>query len=357
MPTRYLAAAGYGYNGVTIYDVTDPGSPSELGTVVNSAGELNSPWGLAKYVDQPYLLAAQAPAVGGVSLIDVSDVENPAVVDDLNSSNYNDGRYAYGHPDGDHAIATFRADSYLGIFLRGETVTEAGAYDDAIGGSMASPQGMIINAAGTIVYVAAGFDDGITVIDISTIASPSLAQLCAFTGGNNPVGVCLNGDEDVVFVSQPSTIFALDAGYSTGSPTALVTTPLDSLATTGTGPRCIRVYGNYLFAFASDPLIESINVADPEAMALADTLAVGGIPAGAGQFDISADGQYLYVPTGTDDSVDIIDISDPTNMSLAGTINDVTKLDNCRAVAYWGPSASGNLVVPSGLNSGLRLSL
>jgi hypothetical protein len=92
----------------------------------------------------------------------------------------------------------------------------------------------------------------------------------------------------------------------------------------------ISIVGNYAYVLGrptgGPTALTSVDVSNPLAMVVVDVITHANFGTGS---RVAAAGSYAYV-TGdaTTDAVTIIDISDPTNLAVAGTISDATDLSS-----------------------------
>ncbi|MDB9944496.1 hypothetical protein OAD26_00660, partial [bacterium] len=110
------------------------------------------------------------------------------------------------------------------------------------------------------------------------------------------------------------------------------------------GPRSIAVSGDYAYVAANaDNSLRIVDISDPTNPSI-----VGGVKddtnlAAAQSVDVS--GNYAYVAANADNSLRIVDISDPTNPSIVGGVKDDTNLLDISSV-----SISGNYAYVANLN-------
>lgn len=97
--------------------------------------------------------------------------------------------------------------------------------------------------------------------------------------------------------------------------------------------------GTHLFVAsgAVSSIITSIDITTVGGATVVDTIDVGGTQ-GFRDMDIHPSGNYIFVTSNSSDTLFIINVSDPTNMTLEGSITDATDLD----------SAGGLCVDPAG---------
>ncbi len=121
---------------------------------------------------------------------------------------------------------------------------------------------------------------------------------------------------------------------------------LTKLATLSTGsyyknPRALAVSGDYVFSLAGG-LVKSListDVSNPSSPTFVDQYQDSSNL--TGPFKVILEGNYAYLVSSTNDSLVIVDISDPTNMSApsggaGGVLVDSTNLDDARDIAISG---------------------
>jgi len=265
-----------------------PGAPAHAGAITDTATTaLNYAWGI--YVAGKYAYVA-SDADDGVEILDISDPANPTHVGAITD-------------DG-----TTELNVAAGIYV-----------------------------AGHYAYVAAYGDDGVEVLDISDPANPThvgaitddgtteLDGACGIyvVGHYAYVAACADDGVEVLDISDPANPTHVGAITDDG------TTALD-------GATDIYVAGKYAYvaAFADDG-VEVLDISDPANPTHVGVIFDDATTALDGAYSIYVAGHYAYVATGSDvaasseDGVEVLDISDPSNPTHVGAIFDdaTTALD------------------------------
>lgn len=335
---KYLAAASHLGDRVVIYNVTDPSNVSLVGDTGATFPDLND---LSVCRKVGNAIVTSSVVNHHVSLIDISDLENPSVEDTLTASGqFENARWAEPHPNGTHMLMTFRDGDRVSCFnpnLTTGEITQASFLDDADAGvDMDGPQQIVISESGQFAYVSTIDDDDIAVIDISDPDNISLTASVLVTGVGNIVGITRIGD--VLFVNDSTAgladLFALDAsdedapegdtklGTLTDEDAASVQLLLPSKD------------GNYVYGISfTTPEVVVFDVSDVENMSVAGKLAINSFARGG--FTIDSDG-ILYASDPDNDRIYIIDaVTDPENPASLGTIVDATRLNAVHGLDVW----------------------
>ncbi len=219
--STYVVAAAKSANKIMIYDISNPASPTSVGSLADDGSrELEGPVELdiATIGGTPYAVVA-AYADKGIDIVDISDPTNPTSVGSLADDDSRELNAPY-----DVAITTIGSSTYAvvtGYVDDGVQIVDisdptspsatAKLQDDSNkGGCTASqvcldgPVDVEIATIGGSTYavVAGSIDDGIEIIDISTPASPVYVSeledgtdtgFCTAANGER----CLDGPRDV----------------------------------------------------------------------------------------------------------------------------------------------------------------
>ena len=240
--STYVVAAAQLADKIVIYDISDPTSPTSVGSLADSGSrELEGPVELdiATIGGKPYAVVA-AYNDHGIEIIDISDPTSPsATATVVNSGNGNNRCLAAeSHPclNGpvDVEITTIGGSTYAvvagsiddGIEIidisdpsSPSSVGRMTEYDDFTR-ELEGANGVAITTIGSSTYavVASTQDDGISIIDISTPSSPVYVSeledgtdtgVCTAANGER----CLDGPRDVRIETIRGFTYAIVASY------------------------------------------------------------------------------------------------------------------------------------------------
>jgi len=235
--------------------------------------------------------------------------------------------------------ATFD-DVYLSMSDR--VLEEVGSVRDtesSQGGSATALHGpRSIFVVGDYLYAGSYSDEGLSVVDVSDPSSPVEVGYVTDTeqGGSATTlddvrGVYVQGDYayvtselddglSVVDVSDPSSPVEVGAVRDTESPQGGTATTLD-------GAYGVFVRGIYAYvASYTDDGLSIVDVSDPsspyEIGSINDSAGGGSGTVLNGACSVYVVGDYAYVASYTDDSLSIIDVSDPSSPVEVGSVND-----------------------------------
>ena len=292
--STYAAVTAFN-EGVQILDVTDPYSVAAAGSIADDdALELGGPAGIATFESGGSTYAAVAASTdSGVQILNVTDPSD---------------------------------------------ITAAGSINNTDALELNGPQGIAIFESGGSTYaaVAAYVDDGVQILDVSNPYSVTAA------GSINNTGTLeLNGPQDIaIFASGGSTYAAVAALDGNGVQILNVTDPhsvtaagsitnTDDLKLDGARGIAVFVSGNSTYAAVAayrDSAVQVLNITDPS-----DITAAGSInntdaprlqaPRGIAVF-VSGNSTYAAVAAPDSSAVQVLDVTDPYNVTAAGRIGD-----------------------------------
>jgi hypothetical protein len=349
----YLA---YQLDGMEIFDVSDPGSVTKLGSL-----DLLSSTNAITVVDSIAYLSAWR---SGVDIIDVSDPTNPImlgnsstpgqvldtqvangmaytaayrgglqIIDISSPSTPMLGSYSITTPDEYASIMNTKlagSTLYASSLDNGLQIIDAGVPDSLAFLGAYQPEGLVwyVEVADDLAYVVVKnlpTDSGIHIVDISDPGSP--VQIGKFLG--------LENLEDIVF--DDGLLYAID--YRAGLHILDVNDPTKpSLVSTldcGESISSIAISGDFVYLIDSGAKsgMLSVDVSDPKNPFIVHKFT--DMP-GGWAFGITINAPYAYVitvpsgdyepdpPTGSPGGVHVIDISDPSTPLLLGTFADET---------------------------------
>ncbi len=300
-----IALAGdYAYiadsnSGLAVIDISNPGSPTYAGGY-NTPG---SAQGVSISGDYAYVGDG---TVGGLQVLDISDPTNPTP-----AGSYDTPGMAYGATlSGDYAYV---ADGFSGGVLVLDisdptSPTYVGDYDTP-------GYAYWVSLWGDRAFVADGTLGGVHVLDISNPASPVFEDSLLGAGYVNYVA--LAGDH--AFVTDSGTgLLVVDIADPVIPPVLVGSNGFAE------GAYSVAVSGDYAYVStgigATYPGLLVFDITDPGSPTLVDsvTWAYGG-------YSVSVDGDYAYVcdiwSLGSLSAGTVVDISDPTNLAVAGSLS------------------------------------
>ena len=300
----YALVASHDDDGVQIIDITDPASPSATASVTNGTGgfdELDDAFSITTAVIDGRAYALVANAAGrGVQIINITDPASPSATASVTS-----GQGGFGVLDGVYSVTT--------------AVIDGRTY--ALVTSLAS---------------------GVQIMDITDPASPNATAYV--TSGQGGFGVLSGAFTATTAVIDGRTYALVTTTSSNGVQIIDITDPSMPTATAsvtnGTGgfdklggARYVttavidgRTYA--LVASQTDNGVQIIDITDPASPSATASITngTGGFDELGGAYSVATaviDGRtYALVASGTDDGVQIIDITDPASPSATASVTD-----------------------------------
>ena len=298
--STYAAVTVHDDNRVQILNVTDPSNVTAAGSIAHGGAiNLDVPYGIATFTSGSSTYAAVAASIGdGVQILDITDPS--AITAAGNITNTDDLEL-----DGAWDIATFTSGS------------------------------------STYAAVAAFRDDGVQILDITDPSNVTETDSIAHGGAIN-----LNGAWDIAtFTSGSSTYAAVTASEGDGGVQILDITDPSAITAAGNitdtpsleldGANGIAVFesGDSTYAAVAaynDNGVQILDITDPSAITAAgnitDTPALELLGASGIAVFESGGSTYAAVAAYDDDSVQILDITDPSAITAAGNITDTPAL-------------------------------
>jgi site-specific recombinase XerD len=306
----YVADANSGT--LTIVDISNPASPTSIGSVALFAPQDVFVAGMYAYV---------ADATAGLRVIDITNPASPSLIGTYDTGSsaldvYVSGKYAYVADDGD------------GLYV----IDVTDPTTPALTGSLdTSGQALGVYVFGKYTYLAAGAA-GLQLINISNPASPSLTG--TYDSGGTAYAVYVSG-KYAYLADGASGLDVVNVGTDPTTPT--------SAGSYNTGDNADGVYVSGKYAYVADDGdgLYVINVSNPASPSL-----VGTYDTSNNAEDVFVSGKYAYVADNSG-GMHIIDINGAETPALyAGNIqtNDITATENI--------DVGNNLYVRNGLNVG-----
>ena len=334
--SHYALVAAFTDDGVQIIDITDPASPSPVAHVTDGADypKLDGARGIATHTigNSHYALVA-AFTDDGVQIIDITDPASPSAVAHVSDSS------TYPKLDGASSITT-------------HTIGEK-----------------------HYALVAASIDDGVQIIDITDPASPSPVAHVT-DGADYPE---LNGATAITTHTIGNSHYALVAAYfdsgvqiiditdpASPSPVAHVTDGADYPELNAASGITTHTIGNSHYALVAaftDYGVQIIDITDP-----ASPSPVAHVTDGADYPELArasgiathtiGNSHYALVAASTDDGVQIIDITDPASPSPVADATDgadYPELDGAAAITTHTIGEKHYALVASEDDSGVQI--
>jgi len=185
--TTYAVLLAYADNSMSIFDISNPSSPTQVSTVTTHPERmLKQAYGLAvaEFGGKTYAVVV-SQGNDSIALVDISTPSSPTYKDHILNT---DGAYHLNNPVS-VAIATISGTTYAVVTAAGETpdgiaiidistdptdLEYVGEMDDDAGKELDGPNGVTTTTIDGKTYaIVVGRDDGIAIIDISTPSSPA----------------------------------------------------------------------------------------------------------------------------------------------------------------------------------------
>jgi len=288
---KYAYVTSYNSKSLTIIDITVPTAPTVAGSVIDATYMNGASW---VHVAGKYAYVS-AKVSQALSVIDISDPANPVIVGSLIDTNNLStathvvviGKYAYVTASGNDALTIVDISDPTNPTVTG-SVSDATQLD--------KPESVYVR--GKYAYVATEDANALNIIDISDPANPSIVGNLTDASLGSPESVCVSGKYAYVAGEDGHVVSVINVASST-NPT-LITNLIDS--TYLYNPETVYVAGKYLYvvghgdkndeAYTGDYLT-IIDISDPT-----NPFVTGSI-AGSGNLEIpyavSVSGKYAYV--------------------------------------------------------------
>lgn len=202
--------------------------------------------------------------------------------------------------------------------------------------------------SGKYLYVTSGSQTKLVVVDWSNPRAPSVVATLTDANIDKPYAVFVRGRYAYLACNGGAALAVVDISTPSNpryiakySSVANLDTPLD-----------VIVSGNYAFVL-SMPNLTCINIADPTNPTYVGKVAVIAV-GGSYRGRMAKFGKYIYVTDYNTDQVRIVDVSNPASMTILGTVTDATYLASVQDLAVVGDwifavsgrlSTSGYLVI------------
>ena len=278
--STYVAVTANAGDGVQILDVTNPSSITSAGSITNSNQlKIDNPQGITSFKINSSTYVAVAGSLS--DSVQILDVANPSSITGVSNIDDMDGNYEL---DGPKEITSFK-----------------------IGSS-------------TYVAVTAENDNGVQILDVSTPSSITAVGNINDSDGNYQLS---RATGITSFKIGSSTYVAVTARNDNGVQILDVSTPSSITATD--------------------------SITDTASLELSS-------PHGVTSFKINSS-TYVAVAAGSDDGVQIIDVTDPSDITAVGNIddNDSLELDGARDITSFKFNSGTYLAVTGNADNGIQI--
>ena len=316
------------------------------GSIIDTdALRLKGASGVAVFASGGSTYAAVTAFNDGVQILDVTDPHSVAAAgsiagDDALELSGPAGIAIFNSTGGTYAAVAASTDSGVQILNVTDpySVTAAGSINNTDALELDGPQGIAIfeSGGGTYAVVAAYVDDGVQILDVSdpysvtaaggiddtgTLLLDGATDIATFeSGGRTYAAVAAQDDNGVQIldISDPSSVTA--AGSITNT---------DDLKLDGARGIAVFVSGNSTYAAVAayrDNAVQILNITDPSDITAAGNITDAGAlklqaPRGIAVF-VSGNSTYAAVTAFLDDGIQILDVTDPSSITAAGRIGD-----------------------------------
>lgn len=250
----------------------------------------------------------------GISVVDVSDPQNPSVVGSVSDASVMDGavRVDIGQ-NGDYAYVTgINTDSVAVVDITTpSSPTVAGSITNST--ELDAPSGIEVD--GNYAYVTSTLGNQLTVLDISTATSPSIAATLTDASISDPNGVGLNKSSSTLYIANTGSDALTIVDVSTPSSPSVLGSVTDSTAMNGPRDVVLGPNGDYAFLTGeTSDTVASVDVTNSTSPAVADY--VTDSTALNRSWGISQMSGKVYVGAPGTDRISVLDVSSPTTISV-----------------------------------------
>ena len=328
--SRYAAVTGFSDDGVQILDITDPDDITAAGSITDTTSlELDGARDIAIYESGGSRYAVvTASADNGVQILDITDPANIIAAD---SVTYNDGLKIVSA----WSVAVFES-----------------------GGSRYAA-------------VTGFYDDGVQILDITNPADITAAGSITDT-----TSLELDGARGIAIYESGGSRYAAVTGYYDDGVQILDITDPDDITAAGSitdttsleldGARDIAIYesggSRYAAVTANDDNgVQILDITDPDditaAGSITDTTSLKLDTARGIAIYESGTSRYAAITASVDDGVQILDITNPADITAAGSITETTnlELDGAEAITVFESGTSRYAAVAAFNDDGVQI--
>lgn len=207
-----------------------------------------------------------------------------------------------------------------------------------------------ISTDGNYAYVTANNYDGVAVVDISDPANPTITGSVSETATANAQSIVTGPGGSYAYLVTDNDRFAAIEVSDPANPT-VADYLTENTKINGGGGVDIAPGGNYAYALGRlDDYFTVIDISDPTALSIVGSVSDGtDLDSGRGDTVVAgAGGDYAYVAASDSDTVTVVDVSTKTSPSVTGSVTDSTNLDGAQGIDV---GSNGNYVHVSATNA------
>ncbi len=359
----YAAVTAYDDRGVQILDVTDPPSITPAGSIAkrsDSSLELSGAWGIATFNSGNHIYAAVAAGNDhGVQILNITNPSNITAADSIDDEDdsslelegavgitiFNSGNHIYAAVAAlnDHGVQILDITNPSNITAT-DSITDGGSLELEGARSITTFE----SGGHTYAAVAAYRDDGVQILDITNPSSITAAG--SITDDDS---LELDGAQGIAIFESGGRTYAAVAGYTDDGVQILDVTDPSSITAAGSitdggsieldGAASITMFesgGRTYAAVAAelDGSVQILDVTNPSSITAAGSITDGGSLELRGAASIatfeSGGHTYAAVAAKLDDGVQILGVTNPFSITAEGSITDggSLNLDSPRAI-------------------------
>ena len=328
--STYAAVTTSNNDGVQIFNITDPSDITAAGNIADGGAlELNGAWGITTFESGGSTYAAVAAYDDdGVQILDVTDPSAITAAGNIT----NGGALLL---DGARDIAIFESG--------GSTYAAVAAYDDDGVQILDVTDPSAITAAGNIT-------------DTATLELNGAWGITTFESGGSTYAAVASLIDDGVQILDITDPSAITAAGSIADGGALVLNGAQGITTFKSGGSTYAAVASYI-----DDGIQILNITDPSNVIAADSIADGGAlvldnARGITTFE-SGGSTYAAVTSYNEDGVQILDVTDPSAITAAGSITDggALELNGAWGITTFESGGSTYAAVASFIDDGVQI--
>ena len=330
----YAAVTAEHDSGVQILNITNPSDITPTDSITDGGTlELRSAQSITTFESGDHIYAAvTAFNDNGVQILNITNPSDITPTDSITDGGTLKLRGAFGittFESGDHIYAAVTAltDNSVQILdvTNPSNITPAGSITDDGTLELNNPRGITTFVSGDHIYaaVAAYTDDGVQILDVTNPSNITAAG--SITDGDTLV---LNGPRDIAIFESGSHIYAAVATHFNNG-------------------------------------VQILNITNPSDITPAGSITDGGTlelsnPRGITTF-VSGSHTYAAVAAYTDDGVQILDVTDPSNITAAGSITDIgnavddLELDGAYGITTFTSGGHTYVAVAAFLDDGVQI--
>ena len=298
----YAAVASYTDDGVQILNITNPSNITAAGSIDGVGLVLDGAWSITTFVSDTRTYAAVTAFDGGG--VQILDVTNPPSITAAGSITYSDNTDLVLR--GAAGITTFESDDRIYAAVTAST-------DNGV---------QILDVTNPSNIIAAG-----SITDTDTLNLVGARDITIFESGGHTyaaVAATTNHSVQILNVTDPSNITAAGSIIN------------DDISLTLSYPTGITTFVSGVHTYAAvvsngDYGVQILNVTDPSNITAAGSITDDGNLELESAFGIttfeSGGHTYAAVTASTDNGVQILDVTNPSNIIAAGSITDTDTLE------------------------------